>query len=80
MAMTTFAGTSRLLEEGHEVSEVIRRVATPGGITEEGVKVLRSELPPVFDHLFAQTLAKHAVVRRCIGETKPVGEKKREIT
>lgn len=79
MAIATLAGTSRLLAEGMEVSEVIRRVATPGGITEEGVKVLRSELPPVFDHLFVKTLAKHAVVRHYIDGAKPVKDKNADI-
>jgi pyrroline-5-carboxylate reductase len=38
--------------------EVINRVATKGGITEEGVKVLRAGLPEIFDELFQQTLNK----------------------
>lgn len=71
MAYATMAGTSLLLQDGVGVEAIIRRVATPGGITEEGVKVLRSELPPVFDHLFTRTLKKHTTVRRYIGKTKP---------
>lgn len=71
MAYTTLSGTGLLFEGGLEADGIIRRVATPGGITEEGVKVLRSELPPVFDHLFAQTLAKHVTVQRCIDGAKP---------
>lgn len=38
--------------------EVMTRVATKGGITEEGVKVLNVGLPKIFDELFQETLAK----------------------
>jgi pyrroline-5-carboxylate reductase len=70
MAYATLHGTGLLLNCGMPVHEIISRVATPGGITEEGVKVLRSELPRVFDNLFEKTLAKHAVVQQCIRDTR----------
>ena len=34
------------------------RVATKGGITEEGTKVIYEEFPPTADRLFENTLAK----------------------
>jgi pyrroline-5-carboxylate reductase len=66
MAYATLFGTGLLLEQKMPVADIIRRVATPGGITEEGVHVLRDELPLVFDHLFEKTLAKHTAIRRMI--------------
>jgi pyrroline-5-carboxylate reductase len=45
---------------------IISRVATRGGITEEGVKVLRSRLPSVYDELLDATLAKHELVKQAI--------------
>jgi pyrroline-5-carboxylate reductase len=66
MAYATLFGTGLLLEQKMPVADIISRVATRGGITEEGVHVLRDELPPVFDHLFEKTLAKHTAVRRII--------------
>ena len=65
----TLIGTAWLLtgkETGFE--DIIRRVATPGGITEEGVKVLRNRLPAVYDELLGVTLAKHASVKDKITE------------
>jgi pyrroline-5-carboxylate reductase len=65
----TLIGTAWLLtgkETGFE--DIIRRVATPGGITEEGVRVLRNGLPPVYDELLEVTLAKHASVKERIAE------------
>jgi len=63
MAVRTAQGTIRLLQEGVTPDELIRLVATPGGITEEGVNILKKDLPSVFDRLFDTTLAKHTLVR-----------------
>ena len=63
----TLIGTAWLLaskETGFDT--IIGRVATRGGITEEGVKVLRSGLPAVYDELLEATLAKHDAVKRAI--------------
>jgi competence protein ComER len=69
----TLIGTAWLLtnkESGFE--DIIHRVATKGGITEEGVTVLRKGLPPVYDELLDATLAKHAMVREQIaGQDRP---------
>jgi hypothetical protein len=43
-------------------------VATPGGITEVGAKVLRAEMPGVFDRLLEVTLAKHEHGKRMVRE------------
>jgi pyrroline-5-carboxylate reductase len=63
----TLIGTAWLLaskETGFDT--IISRVATRGGITEEGVKVLRSRLPAVYDELLDATLAKHELVKQTI--------------
>jgi pyrroline-5-carboxylate reductase len=52
MVISTLYGTAKLLyEKGMSPEEVISRVATRGGITEEGVKVLHKTLPPAFERL-----------------------------
>jgi pyrroline-5-carboxylate reductase len=63
MVMPTLFGTAKLmLKERMSFQETISRVATPGGITEEGVKVLNGGLPAVFDELFERSMAKRAMV------------------
>jgi len=42
---------------------ILCRVATPGGITEEGAQLLGSEMPSVYDTLIKRTLAKHGMVK-----------------
>jgi pyrroline-5-carboxylate reductase len=60
----TLMGTALLLEnERLDFHRLIERVATKGGITEEGLRVLDSTLPAVFDDLFAVTKAKHALLK-----------------
>lgn len=59
MILRTLHGTSRLfVEKGMSFEEMIRRVATKGGITEEGIKVFNAKLPEVFDEMFQVTLEK----------------------
>jgi pyrroline-5-carboxylate reductase len=53
-----------LRDRNMSFQEIVGRVATKGGITEEGVKVLESKLPSVFDELFRVTLDKRKVVNR----------------
>lgn len=67
MVVSTLFGTAKLLtERGIDFSEMIRRVATKGGITEEGVKVLNHHLPGVFDEVFSKTMSKHDLVKEKI--------------
>ena len=69
MVIASFYGTAKLIaEKGMDFDEVISRVATPGGITEEGVKVLRSDLPATFDRVFDRTMRKQEVVKKAIKE------------
>jgi pyrroline-5-carboxylate reductase len=69
MVVASFYGTAKLfVEKGMDFDEVISRVATPGGITEEGVKVLRNSLPTTFDRVFDKTMDKQEVVKKTIKE------------
>jgi pyrroline-5-carboxylate reductase len=64
MIIQTLYGTAKLLAEKEmSFEEIISRVATKGGITEEGIKVLEKELPSVFHDLFEKTLDKHQKVK-----------------
>ncbi len=55
----TLYGTAKLLAEtGEDYARVVERVATKGGITQEGVAVFNELLPEVFDKLFEKTSGK----------------------
>ncbi len=65
MVTETLYGTAKLLYECNmDFKDVITRVATKGGITEEGLKVLEGELGPTFDRLFESTLKKYEKVEK----------------
>lgn len=73
----TMLGTALLLKnEQLGFNELIERVATKGGITEEGLRVLDKTLPDGFDELFAMTAAKHAALKELV--QKQVGEQQDE--
>lgn len=65
LAKLTLAGTAELLAE-ENFDGLISRVATKGGITEEGVKAIHKHAPAMFDELFEATRAKHEIVRKNI--------------
>ena len=59
----TLAGTTELLaRDGCSFEAIIEEVATKGGITEEGVKVIDREIPSMYDHLLDATRAKRKLV------------------
>ncbi len=59
MVLNTMIGTGQLMiENSYSYQDVISRVATKGGITEEGVKVIQEEFPEVSDAIFNKTLEK----------------------
>lgn len=69
MVIRTFSGTAKLmLERNMKFENIITRVATKGGITEEGVKVLQAGLPETFDQMFHQTLNKRKELANKINE------------
>lgn len=58
----TMIGTARILAgDQMKFDEVIRRVATKGGSTEEGVRVLEARLPATMDEVLAALDAKRKV-------------------
>jgi len=61
----TLLGTALLLEE-ESFAGLIKSVATRGGITEVGVKVIQREAPGMFDQLFQATKARHEQVKKKI--------------
>lgn len=59
---TLLASAKLLTETGMSFDEVVSRVATKGGITQEGVAVFNEALPEVFDDMFKKTLEKRRLV------------------
>jgi pyrroline-5-carboxylate reductase len=59
MVIKTVYGTGKLLlEKEMTFEELISRVATKGGITEEGTKIIEAEMPKMANELFIKTLEK----------------------
>ncbi|MDW5562669.1 MAG: pyrroline-5-carboxylate reductase dimerization domain-containing protein [Methanomassiliicoccus sp.] len=70
MVAETMLGTALVLaDRGRSPAMLVERVATRGGITEQGLRVLESELPGTFDRMFAATRRKRAEVTRPIADT-----------
>jgi pyrroline-5-carboxylate reductase len=69
MLTETLLGTALLLKaENLRFDQLMERVATKGGITEEGLNVLGKALPHSFDELFAMTETKHALLKAKVQE------------
>ena len=64
MVLETMQGTALALGSGESVASLKEKVATKGGITEQGLLVLEDVLPAIFDLVFARTMAKQAEVRK----------------
>lgn len=61
MLLRTMVATGDLmLEKNLSFKDVVTRVATKGGITEEGTKVVYKMFPKVTDELFNKTLDKRS--------------------
>ena len=59
MVLNTMCATGELmLKKGMSFDEVVARVATKGGITEEGTRVIYEQFPGTADQLFEKTLVK----------------------
>ena len=59
MAIETMYGTGKLLlENGMTFDNLIDRVATKGGITEEGTKIIEKDLPEIINKMYEKTLEK----------------------
>ena len=65
MVLNTVNSTSELmLTKNMTFSDVVNRVATKGGITEEGTKVIYEKFPSVVDELFENTLKKRELTKK----------------
>ncbi|SEG17174.1 pyrroline-5-carboxylate reductase [Eubacterium ruminantium] len=63
MVLNTMKSTGDLmLEKGMSFEDVVTRVATKGGITQEGTKVIYEMFPEAADKLFEKTLEKRRIV------------------
>jgi len=68
----TLAGTVKLFcEKNFDFDTTIKRVATKGGATEAGVRVLEDKLPEVFNAMFNQTLERQEARKQKIDEQFP---------
>lgn len=62
MVKNTLYGTSKLiLDNGLSFEEVIARVATKGGITEEGTKIIHEQFPRTVSDMFNKTILKRKI-------------------
>lgn len=62
MVQETLYGTAKLmLEKNMDYNDVITRVATKGGITEEGVKVIEADMPQVYDRMLSEIKQKRKI-------------------
>ncbi len=69
MVIKTLYGTSKLLyEKNMGFEHLISSVATEGGITEAGLKVIEAEIPEIFNKLFSTTIKKHEIIKRELKE------------
>ena len=69
MVLQTLHATSELmLRNDMSFDHVVARVATPGGITEEGVKVISEQFPRTADALFDRTLEKRRLTAEAVGK------------
>ncbi|MFA4872820.1 MAG: pyrroline-5-carboxylate reductase dimerization domain-containing protein [Patescibacteria group bacterium] len=66
--ITTMAmlGTSKILVQESHLERVIDHVATPGGITREGIEALEKEFPHTVKEIFRVTGKKYALLRKRI--------------
>jgi len=66
MVLKTMTATGELmLKNDFSFEEIVSRVATKGGITEEGTKVIYERFPAVADQLFEKTLEKRKQTAEC---------------
>jgi pyrroline-5-carboxylate reductase len=59
MIIETMYSTGKLLlEKEMSFDSLINRVATKGGITEEGTKIIEAKLPEIINEMFKKTMEK----------------------
>ncbi|MBS3810962.1 MAG: NAD(P)-binding domain-containing protein [Halanaerobiales bacterium] len=69
LLLLTIKGTIKMLQqEGLSFANMVDMVATKGGITEAGVKVLDKKFPPIMEEFFNITLKKHEDIKAELGK------------
>ena len=69
MVLNTMSATGDLmLQKDMSFKDVVGRVATKGGITEVGAKVIYDQFPKTADEMFGKTMAKR---RKTASDSKP---------
>lgn len=67
--MKTLEGTLKFIAENDlSFDEVISRVATKGGITEEGIRVLQVGLPETLDAMFDKAIKKRNFISETVNQ------------
>ena len=66
---TLYATSKLILETGMSFEQLVSKVATKGGITQEGVAIFDETLPYVFESMFLKTLEKRRVTAAIIDES-----------
>ena len=65
----TLKGTIDLIDTKQMTfDEVITRVATKGGITEEGIKIINEKMPDVFEQIIHNTMEKRQTIMKSISK------------
>jgi pyrroline-5-carboxylate reductase len=59
IALQTLIGSSQAFLKENDLASVPQQVATPGGITAEGMEVLKAHFPDLIKQVFDRTLAKY---------------------
>ncbi len=69
LVLKTLNATAKLMyEKKMAFNELIERVATPGGLTVEGVDVFRDKLPDVFDTMYDNSTRRYRDIRDDAGD------------
>ena len=68
VTITLYGMINMVIKNKNSLSNITSMVATEGGITEQGVNLLESELGLVFDELFISTFKKHDKIKKIIKE------------
>jgi pyrroline-5-carboxylate reductase len=68
MVTETLLASATLLRDGVPPAEMRALVATPGGITEQGLMVLDRRMPGVYDEMLKATTAKHEETKSRVRE------------
>ncbi|MEW6610252.1 MAG: pyrroline-5-carboxylate reductase [Patescibacteria group bacterium] len=69
IATQSLLGTAKILVQENDLTRVIDHVATPGGITREGVNALEQDFPATVKKVFLVTEKKYSSLRKKIAQS-----------